>query len=124
MPAAEFGAWLLAWSQHPLPTEPGLLPRIAEMLVTLDTDLLLAARNPELIPGLSISQPKEECPICQWLMQSGLPMDSPIIAAHLELHAMFNDWLDAGPGADSGMIQSALDHFLRTAGDQLRLAKA
>jgi diguanylate cyclase (GGDEF)-like protein/PAS domain S-box-containing protein len=124
MPAAEFGAWLLAWSQHPLPTEPGLLPRIAEMLVTLDTDLLLAARNPELIPGLSISQPKEECPICQWLMQSGLPMDSPIIAAHLELHAMFNDWLEAGPGADSGMIQSALDHFLRTAGDQLRLAKA
>lgn len=124
MPAAAFGAWLLAWPQRTRPVAAGLLPRIAEMLVTLDTDLLLAARNPELIPSLSISKPKEECPICQWLMQSGLPMDSPIIAAHLELHAMFHDWLDAGPGADSGMIQSALDHFLRTAGDQLRQSKA
>ena len=124
MPAADFGPWLQNWSQRTRPDEPSLLTRIADMLVGLDGDLLLASRPSVRSPDLSISQTQEQCSICRWLRQSGLPHDSPLVLAHQELHAMFHDWLEAGRNADSGMIQSALDHFLRTAGDYLHSLRA
>lgn len=126
MPAAAFGGWLAAlplW-REPKPIERGLLTRIAEQLVGLDMDLLIVRHYPQLQPRLPMNGGPEDWPVGQWLEQAGLPMDHPLVQSHNELHAMFHDWLAAGPGADDSMVQSALDHLLRTAGEYLRGQRA
>ena len=120
MPADALGDWLAAWPQRVQSSSRGLLTRIADRLVGLDMDLLIASSRPELLSTLSTSMDPQNCVIGQWLQEAGLGEQHPLVLAHADLHAMFREWLAAGADADGGMIQSALDHFLRAAGDYLR----
>lgn len=120
MAADAFGRWLEAWPHRPAPSSRGLLTRIAGQLMRLDMDLLIAASRPELLPSLAQREDPVDGTIGQWLHEAGLPPGHPLVEAHAELHAMYLDWIAAGADANCSMIQSALDHFLRTAGEYLR----
>lgn len=120
MSADAFGPWLAAWSRQKAKPARGLLTCVAEQLVSLDMDLLIARHYPDPKPVLTMQGEPERTPIGQWLQSAGLSGDHALAQAWRELHAMFQDWLQAGPQADDSMIQSALDHLLRCAGDYLR----
>ncbi len=120
MPAAEFETWLAGWQPRRAPRQAGLLSCVAEQLVALDTDLLIARHYPEPKPPLIMSREPSEGPVGRWLRASGLSAQHPLSMAYTELYAMFRDWMAAGPDADDAMAQSALDHLLRCAGDYLR----
>ena len=120
MPAPEFETWLAGWQPRRAPRQAGLLSCVAEQLVALDTDLLIARHYPEPKPPLIMSREPSEGPVGRWLRASGLGAQHPLSMAYAELYAMFRDWMAAGPDADDAMAQSALDHLLRCAGDYLR----
>ncbi len=121
MPAEAFGAWLAAWRPRRRDTlQTGLLSCVAQQLVALDTDLLIARHYPEPKPPLIMSGDPVEGPLGRWLRGVGLSPEHPLSLAYAELYAMFHDWMAAGPDADDAMTQSALDHLLRCAGDYLR----
>ncbi len=120
MPADAFGTWLQRWAPQAQASRRGLLGCIAEQLVGLDMDLMIAQHYPEPKPPLSMRGDPMAGPLGQWLRRTGLGPDHALTLACAELYAMFGDWLEAGPDADDSMIQSALDHLLGSAGAYLR----
>lgn len=120
MAAPDFEKWLAAWHPRRGVRQSGLLSCVAQQLVALDTDLLIARHYPEPKPALIMSRDPTEGPVGRWLRAAGLSAQHPLSMAYAELYAMFRDWMTAGPDADDSMAQSALDHLLRCAGDYLR----
>lgn len=120
MPAEAFSEWLADLSNHPGQGARGLLTCVAEQLVRLDMDFLIARHYPGPRPALTLAGDPADGPLGAWLRDAGFHGDEPLRLAYLELHAMFRDWVAAGPEADDSMVQSALDHLLRCAGDHLR----
>ena len=120
MPAEAFGAWVQGWMPRAAQRRRGLLSCIAEQLVVLDMELMIAQHYPAPQPRLSLRGDPAAGPLGQWLQRSGLGAGHALAQACAELYAMFGDWIDAGPDADDSMIQSALDHLLGSAGEYLR----
>ncbi len=120
MPAEAFASWISAWQPRRPSPEPGLLSCVAQQLVALDTDLLIARQYPDSMPPLLMSRGAAEGPVGRWLRGARLGAQHPLALAYAELYAMYRDWVAAGPGADDAMAQSAMDHLLRCAGDYLR----
>ncbi len=121
MPADAFGSWLASWQpRRRASLQTGLLSCVAQQLVALDTDLLIARHYPDPKPPLIMSRDPADGPVGRWLRVAGLSSAHPVSMAYAELYAMFRDWMSAGPDADDAMTQSALDHLLRCAGDYLR----
>ncbi len=120
MPAPDFEKWLAAWHPRRGPRHSGLLSCMAQQLVALDADLLIARQYPDRKQALVMGRDPAQGPVGRWLREAGLSAQHPLSMAHAELYAMFRDWMSAGPDADDAMTQSALDHLLRCAGDYLR----
>lgn len=123
MPQEAFSAWLADLSSHPEPSTSGLLTCVAEQLVRLDMDVLIARHYPTPKPPLTLAGDPADGPVGRWLREAGFNGDQPLRHAYLELHAMFRDWIAAGPDADDSMVQSALEHLLRCAGEQMRATR-
>ncbi len=120
MPPEDFGAWLQDWAPRAAERRRGLLSCIAEQLVALDMDLMIAQHFPAPKPALGMCGDPAAGPLGQWLQRAGLGAEHALSQACAELYTMFGDWLQAGPDADDSMIQSALDHLLDGAGAYLR----